>query len=251
MKHIRCINHFRHFRNLAIIGMLLFVSASCAHTIENLSQEELQDSYMQAVQDAEIAEPHEISKELIAIVPANDYLYWNQDKSAVLVTTWTASQDFSSYEGKTIQVPKAIWVTVIPEMHTFFTKHPVKSEDLSLRLEQLLGLPPQSGYTHFVEMWVSPEDLFRPSADPEISDSEAEIESPVSSLFIRITDWYTQWFSHAQQTSYGDNGYPWTRLGYTYDWGNPKSEIGLSEFVICPEASVVIHRIVKTRDYFE
>jgi hypothetical protein len=27
-------------------------------------------------------------------------------------------------------------------------------------------------------------------------------------------------------------GYPWTRLGYSYDWGNPKNPVGLSEFVL-------------------
>ena len=26
--------------------------------------------------------------------------------------------------------------------------------------------------------------------------------------------------------------YPWTRLGYTYDWGNPRNLVGLSEFVL-------------------
>ena len=30
---------------------------------------------------------------------------------------------------------------------------------------------------------------------------------------------------------YGPDGYPWTRQGYTYDWGG-RTKFGLSEFVI-------------------
>jgi hypothetical protein len=30
----------------------------------------------------------------------------------------------------------------------------------------------------------------------------------------------------------GAHAYPWTRLGDTYGWGNPGSEIGPSEFII-------------------
>ena len=27
-------------------------------------------------------------------------------------------------------------------------------------------------------------------------------------------------------------GFPWTRLGYTYDWGKPDNHVGLSEFIL-------------------
>jgi hypothetical protein len=50
-------------------------------------------------------------------------------------------------------------------------------------------------------------------------------------------------------TSYSNTGYPWTRLGYTYDWGNPKSEIGLSEFVIKNGAPIKIHSVVNADAY--
>lgn len=28
-------------------------------------------------------------------------------------------------------------------------------------------------------------------------------------------------------------GWPWIRLGYAYDWENPRNLVGLSEFVLC------------------
>lgn len=51
---------------------------------------------------------------------------------------------------------------------------------------------------------------------------------------------YKEWFSERADTIYavGDEhnpwtwGWPWTRLGYTYDWGDPLRHIGLSEFVL-------------------
>jgi len=43
--------------------------------------------------------------------------------------------------------------------------------------------------------------------------------------------------------------YPWTQLGYTYDWGNPETEVGLSEFVIKTNSKVKVNRIESTLKY--
>jgi hypothetical protein len=44
-------------------------------------------------------------------------------------------------------------------------------------------------------------------------------------------------------------GYPWTRLGYTYDWGNPESEVGLSEFVVAAGSMVGIEAVSDNETY--
>jgi hypothetical protein len=131
----------------------------------------------------------------------------------------------------------------------FCHEHRILPPQVPLRLEQLLGLPPENGKTKFVELWVSPKDLFRPSPDPEVSDHEAELNFPESDRFITVNEEYRQWFLSLKQRSYGADGYPWTRLGYTYDWGNPNHEIGVSEFVIRAGAEVMIHAILNTMDY--
>jgi hypothetical protein len=50
------------------------------------------------------------------------------------------------------------------------------------------------------------------------------------------TKWdnYKDWFENRINTIYKttDGGWPWTQLGYTCDWGNPRNYVGLSEFVI-------------------
>jgi hypothetical protein len=112
-------------------------------------------------------------------------------------------------------------------------------EDQTLRLEQLLGLPPNDGKTTFAELWVKPADLFRPSADPEITDHEAGLVFPSVTDFLTVSQTFINWFDALIASSYGEDGYPWTRLGYTYDWGNDESEVGVSEFVIRSGATVV------------
>jgi len=82
-----------------------------------------------------------------------------------------------------------------------------------------------------------------------VSDHEAELVFPVSHQFVTVSDTHQQWFHDPKQKTYGADGYPWTRLGYTYDWGNPKSEIGLSEFVIRAGATVTIHAVSDTVNY--
>ena len=52
--------------------------------------------------------------------------------------------------------------------------------------------------------------------------------------------------------------YPWTQLGYTYDWGVPEdletdsdrpANVGLSEFVIRQGAPILVHSIQSVEDY--
>jgi len=45
------------------------------------------------------------------------------------------------------------------------------------------------------------------------------------------------------------NAYPWTRLGYTYDWGNSISEVGLSEFTIKKDARVIVNSVSNINQY--
>jgi hypothetical protein len=54
-----------------------------------------------------------------------------------------------------------------------------------------------------------------------------------------------------QKRYHPDSGkpYPWTRLGYTFDWGNPDSRVGLSEFIVMAGTAVVIESKTPTSSY--
>lgn len=213
--------------------------------------ESLQDQYQDALKDAEIAEPGEISKNLNPIVSYNSKLltdYTNGTKR-VLFTTWTSYTGYDSLVGTTTTLTREVWVTVVPEIKEFTTAHNVSETSLTLRLEQLLGIPPNIGKTRFVEMWAEPKDLFRPAPDPEITDCEAELDFAEPSDLIVTADSHKKWINDLKATSYLPNGYPWTRLGYTYDWGNSPDNIGLSEYVIRKGAIVKIKASTLTADY--
>ncbi|MFH0735684.1 MAG: hypothetical protein V1773_13445 [bacterium] len=202
--------------------------------------------YELAIQDAMVAEESEISKNLIAITPTNNYLSWSN--GYVLVVTWTkysssypVSDTISTWWGET-------WVTVVPEMKDFYKRNKYSREKLTVRTEQLLGLPNNSGNTYFVEMWVKPEDLLRPAYDNEVTDNTCGLSFPETT-----SDEYILWFNNTIISSYYPNlqnaKHPWTRLGYTYDWGNPTCEIGLSEFIIKKNAEVIVKSVQATFDY--
>ncbi|MDG9668880.1 hypothetical protein ONV78_14140 [Hahella sp. CR1] len=242
---------YRDIKKILALGAMLALGA-CAHqSAKPPIQKNLSQAYADAVRDAEIVEPNEISKNLTAITPLNPALEWSGDRQKVLVTTWTSWDGYDNSVGQTQALSREVWVTVVPEVKNFCRARYKFPEQTILRLEQLLGLPPGDNKTKFVEMWVSPSDLFRPSPDPEISDHEAELDFPVSDRFVTVSKEHKEWFKNLRKTSYGENGYPWTRLGYTYDWGNPESEVGLSEFVIRAGANVKVHSVTKTIKYCE
>ena len=238
-------------KNIILILYVLQSVSACSHfpQPQTMSSTGLREVYSQAIKDAEVAEFHEISRNLVAIIPSNDALRWKKDTGDVLVVTWTSWDGYDGHMGSSMELSREVWVTVVPEVKTFCREQRIMPTQGPLRLEQLLGLPPENGKTKFVEMWVSPSDLFRPSPDPEVSDHEAELDFPESDRFVTVSEEYQQWFYNLTQESYGADGYPWTRLGYTYDWGNPNNEIGVSEFVIRAGAKVIIHAVSNTFDY--
>ena len=165
----------------------------------------------------------------------------------ILVCTW--KQNVSFYQKDTVFNTGnwPLWVTTAPEL-----KERIKLEspkDTNLRLLQLLGLPPTSTYSYFVEFWVRPQDLFRPCPDSEITDGSCDLCFPEGTPQEHIN-----WINENRISRYYQcdlyNQYPWGQLGYTYDW-NPKnkSHVGLSEFIIGAGKTIYVRRIVTTREY--
>ena len=243
-------NRLFQAKRFTLVLLVSYLFSACAAQSPALEQADLQKAYQSAIVDAERADPTEISNNLVAIVPSNERLVWkNRDdanNARLLVVTWTNYNGYDDIVGQSLNLSREVWVTTAPEVKNFCKG---LKENRSLRLEQLLGLPPKAGKTKFVEMWVKPGDLFRPSADPEISDREAETEFRTSNKFVTVSADYVKWYNELKMQSYGTNGYPWTRLGYTYDWGDRRRHIGLSEFVIMPGATVEINAVAPTSDY--
>jgi hypothetical protein len=235
-------------RILIVFILLLNITAGYAfgQDLVQPNDKTYEKSYNEAVIDAMVTEEGEICSTLVAIKPDNNYLTWSN--GYVLVVTWT--KYCSSYTvGDTISISWGeTWVTAVPELKDWYKKNPVSPDKITLRTEQLLGLPVKSEDSCFVEMWAKPDDLFRPAYDNEIDKKVSGLKFPVN-----VSSDYVTWFNNNIISSYypsnGSNKYPWTRLGYTYDWGNPSTKIGLSEFVIKKNSKVIIKSKLPTKDY--
>jgi hypothetical protein len=115
-------------------------------------------------------------------------------------------------------------------------------DTLSARLCRLLGLDDSERRDTIVYMKVNKKYLFRPAYN-------TNIETPVTSTHrgnnssirngnVEIKDWMAK-----QQKG---NNYPWTRMGYTFDWGDDNYSkwetqhgyIGVTEFIVMPNTSI-------------
>jgi hypothetical protein len=239
-------------------GLPIFVVCALA------GQTPLPKAYLDGVRNAQRIDARKISRNLIAITPYEKGLQWRRDFSGrpvVKVATWieqSAATKMPPYRLGPITTPAGyedntlIWVTAVPELKSFCSGYrQQRGSDLVLRIQQVLGLPPVEVRASWVaEFWVSPNDLLRPAPDPEVTDHEAELEFPSSSELIAINEDYKEWFIRHKNTIYTrDPPGTWTRLGYTYDWGSPGNPVGLSEFIIRPQANVEVAAIYTTTQY--
>jgi len=202
--------------------------------------------YQNAIEDAMVAKPSEIYSGLTPIIENNSNLIWQgtPGNESALMVTWTkyigsypANRTVTTSWGDT-------WVTAAPQIQVFFKDNVKSNVNATLRAAQLLGLPANTSDTYFVELWVNPQSLFRPSPDNEVTDTTASLTFPANA-----TADYKAWFNSNIIYSYYPMNYPWTRLGYTYDWGNTQTHVGLSEFVIRQNSTVTVKSVTPTAEY--
>lgn len=218
--------------------------------------------YRRAVHEAMV--PDHISHQLVLL-----------KDNPVTVVTWKQQSDVAYYKGK--DVGKDTWVTVVPNLRSFckdFVKsHGSDPAQLELRLKQRLGLPLKGNYDSFVEFRVDPKYLFRPcnpftTDDPcapisaqELDAIRADFKNPVSEQDEQTltsgknvkesspgatkaeldptTKQKAGWLLAQYYQSFSSSSpYPWTSLGYTFDWA-PKED-GSDDFVRFGESEFVV-----------
>ena len=204
--------------------------------------DEMRVRFAEATRDAAVAEPAEVVTDLPAVVPGNDELVWGED-GRLKVVAWPARPGRLERRGMATRLERDLWVTPAPGLEELCTRIATGEAELLLRLEQLLGMPPGSGRGRtVVELWVEPFDVFRPCPDPDPTDSLCDLHAPLG-------DEHRRWFSAQEAAGAMPAGRLWTRLGYTYDWGNPYSEVGLPELVVPAGTRVEVARAEPTREY--
>ena len=215
----------------------------------------LQLAYDAGVADASVPEASEVVNTLVSITTpeAHPDQEWMQvdNTQMVLVSCMTNKASLKYWQATdTFRITKELWVTVPSEWEKkrldFVNMDSVSTR---MRMVQMLGLPPSSNYEVVIEFYVDAKALFRPSRDPEITDNVAQLEYPAN-----VSAQHRDWFEYQLSMSYQPgNAYPWTQLGYTYDWHQPvtNSNVGLSEFIASNGALSKIKRIIGCKQFIE
>ena len=236
---------------LWILFVLLSFGACQTSKLTSTAPKDEKSLYQESILSAMSPGPDKIDTNLVSINDQNRNLVRKtiNNQEYILVVTWKPDTSYYKPDNSgfynTTNFP--IWVTTAPELLQRMKNE--TTEDVDFRLKQLLGLPPTSDYKYFIEFWVKPEDLFRPCPDNEITDNRCDLCFPDNQDLE-----YIKWINDLRIKSYYDcelyNKYPWTQLGYTYDWNfDNKSHIGLSEFVIAKNRNIIVNRFYSTKDY--
>ncbi len=144
--------------------------------------------------------------------------------------------------------------------------HSADPASVALRIEQRLGLPPASSKTHFVELEIADAatgaSIFRPCADPRVTTTSCKLGAPAACApdDDRCTE-RREFFFEQYYNSFGTKrpvSFPWTSLGYTFDWAPGEVglggrigfiEVGESEYVVPKGVDVRLIGINTTMEY--
>jgi len=222
---------------LMAVLMPLLIAPAKSRTLDEL--------YAQSIDDVMLKQGNYTFIGLNPINDTNPRLTWNSsaaDKGVLVLiftrfnSSYPANSTVSTWWGET-------WVTVVPDLRQFFQQNVGTGENKTLRTLELLGLPCNSKNTYFVEAYAQPKDLFRPAGDDEIYDDTAGM-----TLSPNATADYVKWFNGNIVYSYFPKSYPWSRMGYTYDWGSD-SHIGLSEYVLKKNSTIFVTSVNTVEGY--
>lgn len=192
--------------------------------------------YAEAVRDAVFADEEEILP-LVNITKEDKNVIWDGDK--VLVAFLHKYPD-SYPDGGDVNLQWGnVWVVSAGELFNWIAANGEGVTDWDLRLHQLMGMPAGKA-TSVTAMWVDADFLYRPAY---VTDKTSEMKNTLETTGNEEFDtMYKTWFDGNIIWSYFDSAYPWTRLGYTYDWADNCREYGLSEFLIFSGADAVIDK---------
>lgn len=222
----------------------LMLALCCLFSFSGCGVKTTEELYAASVEDARQAEENEILP-LVTLTSDSDMVTWNADGTKVLLLSWhehpdryIAGESFTCTDGD-------IWTFTDKEILSWYDENAEGVDDWELRLKQLIGLPASAEYTHVSAFWVDMEEVIRPAYQLDVTKQMSPELLDGSGLGA-----YKPWFDDNAEYSYSeDTPYPWTRLGYTYDWAEGDDEYGLSEFLILAD-SVIEVEWTKTTDEF-
>lgn len=217
------------------VFVILFLLSACVSV----------NNYQLALQDAAVAEEHEI-KPLVCLTKNDKRATFRQNK--VLLASWhNVPQVYEN--GRTLVSDRdAVWVVSAKELDDKVKEDLKSKKDFGVpyvRLCQLVGRSDtDKPYTHVSYLLVSAKDVMRPAYQTDVCTSEMTL-----ALDEGVQSGYKEWFERNRKAS--DGYYPWTRLGYTCDWKNGTCDYGLTEFIIKKGAVIEVEKTLTNEAFFE
>ena len=208
------------------------------------SEDDLQILFDQAVEDAMIAEDGEILP-VVSLDEGEPYAVYD-DEGRVLLYTFHKYPD-SYPDGTDVKLEWGnVWTFTGGELEDWYQENKEGVTDWQARMKELLGLTPDNESNYVTAMWAKPEDVFRPAYVSDIGTVEM-----TDSFADDVDEDYKAWFDANIISSYYDGEYPWTRLGYTYDWADNGQAYGLSEFIVKQDSDVKVAYTVELDDMIQ
>ena len=193
----------------------------------------LQLLFDEAVKDAMIIDKDEILP-VVSLDEGEPYAVYD-DEGRILLYTFHKYPD-SYPDGADVKLEWGnVWTFTGGELEEKYQENKDSVTDWQTRLKELIGLRPDNESNYFTAMWVKPEDVFRPAYVSDIGTVEM-----TDSFSEDVNEEYKAWFDDNIISSYFDGAYPWTRLGYTYDWADNGQEYGLSEFIVKKDSNIKV-----------
>lgn len=221
-----------------VIFILISAAALCLSGCKKEPSKTLEELYADAVNDAVFADEDEILP-LVSLNQGDPMTTWRDGK--VLLLTWHNYPD-SYPEGESVTIGWGpVWTFTDKEIASHSKEF---ADDPETRLKQLIAFSPDSEHSTVTGFWVDPKNVKRPAyqTDPTVGDMTNDFGENVDEEF-------KAWFDDNILGSYFYGEYPWTRLGYTYDWADNGTEYGMTEFIVESGAEVRVEFTETTEEF--
>ena len=230
----------------------LWLLAACSTLPEGEHADDTRLAYATAIADAAVASPRKVQP-LLAL----------PDEATLNVVAWLSEKKIpacarSALPCELTQGERPLWVTLAGEVQARCRTWNLHGDALRRRIEQLLGLPmdPPPAYrgVAFVEFRVARASLERPCLGITADDARRPVCTltalPATPVALRNFVAQQMADSYVVDNPQGP-GYPYTRLGYTYDWA-PSADAGhygASEFIVAAASTLTATALYSADDY--
>ena len=193
-------------------------------------------------------------RSLVTLTKNDKSVIWNKTGDKVLLVNFT--KDASDYKiGTSDLFSKNIWCFSQKEIADWYALNKNQmGPDPRMRIRKLTGLAPNAQEDTFVLFWVDPRVVLRPANQTNVFVDAMEIHSQAykdATAKGSEHDMFNLKQISLEKKIRHSSDRVATHLGYTYDWGRPGHQYGLTEFMIPPFNSATIVAVVSFKDYFK